>query len=84
MLLFVASLMPVPIVDGGTILKWTLVAHGRTETQADETVRRINWAMALAGGISGVSLIATRRWAAGDVLVACAVLVAAIAAGRLR
>ena len=83
-LLFVASLMPLPIVDGGTLMKWTLVAHGRTETQADEIVRRVNWAMALAGGISGVSLIATRRLAAGAALMGCGVLVAAIAAGRLR
>jgi hypothetical protein len=83
-LLFVASLMPLPIVDGGTLVKWTLVARGRTETEADDTVRRVNWAMALAGGISGVSLIATRRWAAGGVLVGAGVLVAAIATGRIR
>ena len=67
-LLFVASLMPLPIVDGGTLMKWTLVAHGRTETEADETVRRLDWAIALAGGIAGVSLIAKRRWAAGGIL----------------
>jgi Zn-dependent protease len=30
-LLLIASLMPVPVVDGGTLMKWTLVAHGRTE-----------------------------------------------------
>ena len=60
-LLFVASLMPLPIVDGGTLMKWTLVAHGRTQTEADETVRRVNWVMALAGGISGVLLIGAGR-----------------------
>jgi hypothetical protein len=83
-LLFVMSLMPVPPVDGGTLMKWTLVAHGRTETEADETVRRVDWAMALAGGISGVSLIAMRRWAAGGILVCCGVVAAAIAAGKIR
>lgn len=68
-LLFVASLMPIPIVDGGTLLKRTLIAHGQTETEAEETARRVDWAMARASGISGVSLIVTRRWAGGAVLV---------------
>jgi hypothetical protein len=60
-LLLIASLMPLPIVDGGTLMKWTLVAHGRSATEADETVRRVDWAM-----------------------VSCGVLVAAIAARRIR
>jgi hypothetical protein len=83
-LLFVMSLVPVPIVDGGTLMKWTLVAHGRTETEADETVRRVNWAMALVVGISGVPLIAMRKWAAGGILVGCAALLGAIAEGKIR
>lgn len=83
-LLFVASLTPVPIVDGGTLMKWTLVAHGRTETQADAIVRRVNWTMALAGGISGVSLMAKRRSAAGVALMGCGALVGGIAAGKIR
>jgi hypothetical protein len=83
-LLFILSLLPVPMVDGGTLMKWTLVARGQSEVQADETVRRINWAMAGAGGISGMSLIAARRWAAGGTLVGCGVLLAAIATGKIR
>lgn len=83
-LLFLASLMPLPIVDGGTLIKWTLVAHGRTETEADETVRRVNWAMAVAAAISGAALIGMRRWLAGGFLMGCGVLVAGIAAGRIR
>jgi hypothetical protein len=83
-LLFVSSLMPLPIVDGGTLMKWTLVAHGRTQARADEIVRRVDWAMALACAISGVSLIATRRLAAGAALMGSGVVVAAVAAGRLR
>ena len=83
-LLFVASLLPVPPVDGGTLVKWTLVAHGRTEARAYEIVRRVDRAMALAGGISGVALIATRKLAAGAALIGWGVLLAAIAAGRLR
>jgi hypothetical protein len=83
-LLFVASLTPVPIVDGGTLMKWTLVAHGRTETAADATVRRVDWAMALAGTISGVWLIASRRSLAGSVMLGCGLLLGAIADGRIR
>jgi hypothetical protein len=83
-LLFIMSLLPLPMVDGGTLMKWTLVARGQAEAQADETVRCIDWAMAFAGCISGVSLIATRRRAAGGTLMGCGVLVAAIAAGKIR
>jgi hypothetical protein len=82
--LFIMSLMPVPLVDGGTLMKWTLVAHGQTESEADETVRRVDWALALTGGISGVLLIAMRRWAAGGILVGCGALAAAIADGRIQ
>lgn len=40
-LIGVMSLMPVPIVDGGTILKWTLVADGRPEEVADQQLKQI-------------------------------------------
>jgi hypothetical protein len=40
--------------------------------------------MALAGGISGVLLIARRCRVAGGILVACGALLAAIAAGKVR
>lgn len=56
-LVLIMCLMPLPVVDGGTLLKWTLVAHGRNEAEADELVRRIDLGMAALGGIMGVGLL---------------------------
>src|SRR5579883_1636039 len=36
--ILLAALLPLPMVDGGTLVKWTLVARGRTETEANEMV----------------------------------------------
>lgn len=37
--IFFGSLMPLPIVDGGTILKWSLVEQGHTPEEADGVVK---------------------------------------------
>lgn len=37
--IFFGSLMPLPIVDGGTILKWSLVEQGHTPEEADGIVQ---------------------------------------------
>jgi hypothetical protein len=55
------SLVPVPAVDGGSLLKWTLVAHGRPEADADALVRRVAWGMGLLAGIGGVGLVGWQR-----------------------
>lgn len=40
--ILLASLLPLPMVDGGTILKWKLVEAGQTPEQADQSVRKTN------------------------------------------
>lgn len=47
--IFSGSLAPLPIVDGGTLLKWQLVKQGHTPAGADQTLRRLN--LALGGGL---------------------------------
>lgn len=51
-----ASLLPIPGIDGGPLLKWSLVARGDTPSQADEKVKRINRVtgagLGLAAGIA--------------------------------
>ena len=37
--IFLALFAPLPIVDGGVILKWFLVMRGKTEEQADRLVK---------------------------------------------
>jgi hypothetical protein len=45
-------LIPLPVVDGGTILKWKLVEAGQSVAQADQTVRKTDLGLgaALLGG----------------------------------
>ncbi|MFN2242087.1 MAG: hypothetical protein ACK2U2_07360 [Anaerolineae bacterium] len=57
--LFAASLLPIPGIDGGPILKWSLVERGATPGEADETVRRVN--RAVGGGLGVAAGIALRR-----------------------
>jgi hypothetical protein len=56
-MLFFGSLFPIPIIDGGTILKWTLVERGCTEDEADQRVRQAGLGAGLAlGGIAAILL----------------------------
>jgi hypothetical protein len=82
--ILIASLAPLPIVDGGTLLKWTLVARGKAETEAEELIRRLNWGMGIAGGILGLGLIALRKRAAGVISMGLSLVVIGVAAGRIR
>jgi len=83
-LLLILSLLPLPMVDGGTIMKWTLVARGKTEIEADEIVRQVDWVMGIVGGMIGVGFIAMQMWIAGVILVGIGVVVIGIAAGKIR
>ena len=60
-LLVIMSLFPLPMVDGGTLLKWTLVARGRTETEADALVRRDAWVIGILGGVLGAGFVVRQR-----------------------
>jgi len=60
--LFSVSLLPIPAIDGGPILKWSLVDRGATPEEADKTVRGVN--RVLGGGFvvaAGVALKRRRR-----------------------
>ena len=83
-LLLIMSLAPVPMVDGGTILKWTLVARGKTVPEADEILRRVDWVMGIVAGIVGVVLIAMQIWIAGLILMGIGAVVIGVAAGKIR
>ncbi|MEP7288511.1 MAG: hypothetical protein ABI947_22390 [Chloroflexota bacterium] len=82
--LMIASLIPVPIFDGGTLLKWTLVARGTTETESDKIIRKIDWVMGTIGLIIGVALIAMQSWLAGVIALAIGGAILGIASGRIR
>jgi Zn-dependent protease len=41
------GMLPVPFLDGGPVLKWTLVSQGRTPEEADQVVRKVNGGVGL-------------------------------------
>ena len=83
-LLLIMSLSPLPPVDGGTILKWTLVERGKTEREADEMVRRVDWVIGIGAAIIGVGMIAMQMWIAGVIFLGLSIVVIGVVAGKIR
>jgi Zn-dependent protease len=54
-----ASLLPIPGIDGGPVLKWALVARGSTPQAADETVQAVD--RAVGGGLGAAAAVAFRK-----------------------
>jgi len=61
-MILAGSLTPLPLVDGGVILKWTLVERGRTPAQADAVVRRLDLVIGAVAVTAGVVLATQRHW----------------------
>ncbi len=75
--IFLGSLAPLPIVDGGSILKWTLVERGQTPEEAEQVVERTGLVAGAAALGASAALAAKRKWlpalgmlAAGGVAIA--------------
>jgi hypothetical protein len=56
------SLMPLSIVDGGILLKWTLVERGYPEPKAEAVVRKAALAVAVGAATAGMVAARRRRW----------------------
>jgi Zn-dependent protease len=62
------SLLPIPGIDGGPILKWSLVERRRSPEEADEVVKGVNLAVGSGLGIAaGVALKKRRKWLAAAI-----------------
>ena len=83
-LLLIMSLTPLPPVDGGTILKWTLVAKGRTEREADKVVRQIDWILGSIIGSIGIGLIFVKIWIIGLILLGVGIIILSVTADKIR
>ena len=83
-MILVGSLLPLPFVDGGSILKWSLVERGLTEEEADRTVRQVNLGLGAAAGAAGAGLVATRHRRAGFSLLAGAGFLVAVGLDKIR
>ena len=56
--LLTVALLPIPGIDGGPILKWSLVEQGYTPEQADQAVRKVDGVLGVILGI--LSLLSFR------------------------
>ena len=78
------SLLPIPGIDGGPILKWTIVEKKRSVEQADELVKGVN--RILGSGLAmgaGVALKKRHKWI-GVALAAFAATSLAIGFGLIK
>ncbi|MCK4724669.1 MAG: hypothetical protein KAT29_02650, partial [Anaerolineales bacterium] len=78
------SLAPLPIVDGGSLLKWTLVDHGRTPTEADQIVKQAGLATGVAATGAGVMFATRRRWMPAVGLIAAGLVAIGAAIDKIR
>jgi hypothetical protein len=69
------SLLPLPMVDGGTILKSTLMEHGYSELNAEAAVSKAAGAVAAGSFAAGVIMARRRRWPAALGFLALALVV---------
>jgi hypothetical protein len=83
-LILTGSLAPLPIVDGGSLLKWTLVERGRSPVEADQVVRQAGIVTGIAASSAGVMLATRRRWLPAAGLIAAGFVAFAAAIGKIR
>jgi Zn-dependent protease len=72
--LSVVSLLPIPGIDGGPVLKWSLVERGATIREADETVRKVNGVLGLILGIFSWLALKKKRRSLGILSILLSVL----------
>ena len=83
-LIFTGGLAPLPIVDGGSLLKWTLVDRGRTPEEADRVVQRAGIATGIAAAGAGAALVSQRRWLPAVGLISTGLVAIGSALGKIR
>lgn len=80
----VVGMIPIPGIDGGPVLKWSLVARGRTIEEADAVVRRVDGVLAPLFAAGAAVGFKKRRWLLGGLLAQFALLAFSIAVGWFR
>ncbi len=80
-MMLIMSLAPEPMVDGGNILKWTLVARGWSEVAAIAAVRRAGWLFGIMAVVIGLCLVAMHVWIVGGILTASGIIILGMAVG---
>jgi len=78
------GMLPIPGIDGGPILKWSLVERGYTTDGADLAVRKVNGALGVVLGGVGAVALKRRRWLEGGFLLMMAGTALIVALGILK
>ncbi|MFC1879629.1 hypothetical protein ACFLZW_06910 [Chloroflexota bacterium] len=78
------SLLPIPGIDGGSILKWSLVKSGQTHKEADKTVRKVNGLVGALLAVFSGALFKRRKHLLGGFIALMAAICMGVASGRLR
>lgn len=78
------GLLPIPGLDGGPILKWSLVEQGHSVQEADRMVRKTNRILGILLSLGGANSLKKRRWLLGGLLITLSALALSIAAGILK
>jgi Zn-dependent protease len=78
------SLLPIPGIDGGPILKWSLVERGATSEKADEMVLGVDRVMGAGLGVAAGVALKKRRWVMGTILALYAAIALAIGFGYIK
>lgn len=82
--LSLVSWLPIPGIDGGPILKWSLVDRGRTIEEADEVVKKINGPLAILLGLFSSRAFAKKNILAGALSGMLGLISLSIFAGWLK
>jgi Zn-dependent protease len=78
------GLLPLPGIDGGPILKWSLVERGRSPKQADEVLRQVDGLLGVVLGLMGGAALKRRRWLLGGLCLQLAAIALGVALGFLK
>lgn len=78
------SLLPIPGIDGGPILKWSLVDRGCTAEEADQVIRKVDGCLGIALSFFSRAAIGRGRRAIGWLSAVLAVLSFGVALGWIR
>ena len=77
------SLLPIPGIDGGPVLRWTLVARGHSLAEADEVVKEVDKYIGLGLGAGAAAAFKKRRRFIGLILAFFSAIAIAIGLGIL-
>lgn len=82
--IFLALFAPLPIVDGGVILKWLFVLRGRTEAQADKVIRQLGLGLGVVVLAAAAFFLVKTAWLPGRVLLIVGLIVVGAALKIIR